>query len=160
MSAFIVDVAHIDYLLTAALEWGRRDPLRYTFGAGWHEWEAITLDTADRVGADLLRENVASVSYRYDAPLGNLPGTVPNPDPAAYVYRRVPARRITDAQVAKAIACYEYQSSEHPGWPGSAAYQFCRSVEKCIMERLPGYDAAQWELRGEDVHALTEPSRG
>lgn len=156
MSAYVVDPAHIDYLVSAAIEWGKRDHLYYKFGETYQEWEKIDVANADAVGADLLRENIASVAYRYeDQPEyeggRGLPGPVPTPAPDCYTFRPVKASTITPAQAALAIHGYEYQACEHPGWKGSAAYEFCRSLEKRILQRLPGYGDAAWELTDSDV---------
>lgn len=156
MSAFIVDHAHIDYLVTAAIEYGmgpRGNSVYWRRSDDWRDSIRVGIDTAEEVGAGLMRENIASVTHRY--PDGDLPGPIPTPDPSAYSFMPVRPSTITAVQVLKAIACYEYQSCEHPGWRDSAAYDFCRRLENAVINRLPGYDDAKWELSTEDVTYAT-----
>lgn len=146
MSAFIVGTDHIDYLVAAAIDTSGR---LGGFGVYW-AGERIASHTADVVGAALLAENIASVSYRYaDEGTGNLPGPIPNPVPADYVYR--PFLQVDAAQVLKAIDCYEYQSCEHPGWHDAEARRFCDTLRRRYAATMPGYDDALWEVRRVDL---------
>lgn len=93
MSAFVVNPAHIDVVLSTAIN-GPSDA-RLSYGLTWHppyvdellEGSAkgpLSAETAGPAGQALLAECVASVSHRYDESLGNLPGPLPNPDPEQY----------------------------------------------------------------------------
>lgn len=136
MSAFLVDKEHIDYLITAALEFPQ-----YGCKARWGETLEITEDTADEVGRGLMIENARSFSYRYpDEP-------VPMP---SYHYTR-PKGRIDPVQVFKAIHCLDYQSCEHPGWKSSKAFAFLQDLTTFTIYQLPGYDAAAWHIVGGEV---------
>ena len=75
MSAFIVGTDHIDYLVSAAVDVGTNGG---GFGIYW-AGERIDWESATRVGAALLAENIASVAYRYAGsdPARGLPGPVP-----------------------------------------------------------------------------------
>ena len=145
MSAFIVSTDHIDYLITAACEAGIGGP-----GVYWDErgqggdLERIDDANAERIGAALLAANVASVAYRYGAGRDQLPGPVPNPDPATYRFRAFPG--IEPVQVLKALDCYAYQSCERPDWQGSPAARFVEALRARYVGQLPGYDAALWEV--------------
>jgi hypothetical protein len=91
MSAFVVDPVHIDLILSAAIN----GPLDYrgSHGPGWSgpyvdelldgiAGGPLTEETADLSGRALLRECVASVSYRYpEDPADRLPGVTPGFDP-------------------------------------------------------------------------------
>lgn len=141
MSAFILGTDHIDYLVSAAVEAGIHQG---GFGIYW-DGQRVEWHNADVVGAALLRENIASVSYRYqDFGTGNLPGPIPNPVPKDYVF--LPFLRVEPAQVVKAIDCYEYQSCEHPGWNDSEARRFCDVLRRRYCATMPGYDDALWEV--------------
>lgn len=99
MSAYVVDQAHVDYLVRAGLgPWQQSGPLRWQDpsvpdgerdyepgammgGSTAHEtYEArrreLTHETAGRVGAMLWSENARSVSFRYD---GESYDTLPGP---------------------------------------------------------------------------------
>jgi hypothetical protein len=39
-----------------------------------------------------------------------------------------------------------YQSCEHPGWEESEARKFCQQLTEGAIARLPGYEAAAWEI--------------
>lgn len=140
MSAFILGTDHIDYLVSAALDCGIR---QNGFGIYWLN-ERIEWHNADQIGAALLRENIASVSFRYESHRGDLPGPIPNPLPDAYTYQ--PFLEVDTAQVLKALDCYEYQSCEHPGWNDSEAHRFCDVLRRRYGATISGYDDALWEV--------------
>ncbi len=160
MSAFMVGARHIDALMTAGIEllgnsWGR---LRWLapateYAEGTHErgepWgpnaieecnkrrRELTVFTAGRTGAMLLAENRRSVDHRYDE----------HEEEEPYTYNRF-ERRLSPVEVLKAIACYEYQSCEHPEWQESEAHAFCEAFRHAMIGKLPGYDEAAWEITG------------
>ena len=164
VSAFIVDKATIDVLVTAAVI-GSSDPgpvqghlhLRWAGvpvprarvacpGDYWAEltrsavvWSEIgrtaTTETASEVGRMLWLENHASVAYRYPGG-GELPGPYPMPILSDYEWRRT--RLLPATVVLKAIGCLEYQSCEHPGWEASEAFRFCDGLRRAMIHRLPG----------------------
>jgi hypothetical protein len=109
VSAWIVDRAHIDVLVQ-----------------GLAESETVTDVDPDTLGQKLWRENLVSVAYRYP---GDGDGERPGPmdfrdaDVDEYVYRR-PGVKIEPGQLMTAIACYAYQSCEHPDWVGSEVEQW------------------------------------
>ena len=152
MSAFILGNDHIDYLVTAAIDLGT--------GAGGFAvyWQPehgghvrLGLDNADEFGAMLMRENIASVQYRYnDTEYADLPGPNITPFASEYEYRRFANfcghEMDTITQVFAALRCYEYQSCEHPGWETSQAKRVCESIRHGYIYRLPGTDEAQWEV--------------
>jgi hypothetical protein len=159
MSAFILSPAHIDVILSTAIN-GPSDNHRPP-GLGWHgpyvdellEGEAsgpLTREKADLAGAALLRECVASVSFRYSEPLGNLPGPAPNPDPEQYEWTDF-GQLLTAIECCAAIDCYEYQSCEHRGWQGSGAKAFCERLRRLLIGCMAGYEAAPWEWSTELV---------
>ena len=139
MSAFIVAAGHIDYLVSAAIA------ANIPYGSVTWLGERVTLANADAVGIGLWGANVASVAARYprDTP-DELPGPVPYTDPGTYTLRQY--RSVAPVQVLKALASFEYQACEHPGWPASEARAFCDRLRRAVITRLPGYDAAAWEI--------------
>lgn len=145
MSAYVVDKAHIDGLVTLASRGPQGvwwEPLRWWNGRQMQDTYGEGRD--DEIGAMLLAENVRSVSARYprDA-LGELPG----PRPAYWLVRYVwsPGRyRPTAIEALKAIACYEYQSCETDDWEQTEAWRFCQALQGAIVSRMPGWDEAAW----------------
>jgi hypothetical protein len=108
----------------------------------------LTTETADSVGAMLLRENHESVNFRYDEKPKITIG-----DPYRF---KQPMKAIEPVQVLKAIACYEYQSCEHPGWEVSEAKEFCEALRIHAINSLPGYDDAAWGIDDKQPEPKTE----
>lgn len=56
----------------------------------------------------------------------------------------------TIAHVAKQLDCYEYQSSEHPGWYRSEAFTLCNRLRRELLNLVPGFGpawhAAPWGI--------------
>jgi len=167
VSAFIVDKAHIDALLTGGLFHSPAYPGDSHMPVTWtvFEWRDVdakdsdwyrasrrilTRETADAVGRMLWWENFRSVGYRY--PDGELPGPVglTADDVESYTFRVLPGS--PDAVVVlSAIACYEYQTCEHLGWERSEAKRFCDALRLYTIKRLPGYGEAPWEITMPDI---------
>jgi len=172
MSAFIVSQEHIEALLRAAIAYGgHRDSFRwltpeeptdtdYQRGEAWgatavanatRRWRELTCDTINEVGRMLLTENVRSVCYRYNEPMdsANLPGPVGfSLAEATFGYFHVVeyTHLLTPVATLKALACYEYQSCEHPDWEGSESKAFCDALRHAAINALPGYEEADWEI--------------
>ncbi len=147
MSAYILSKSHIDVLVTLA----QRGPSGVPVCPmnAWHTVRYGALDARtdyDLIGANLLAENCKSVQHRYpDCEASELPG--PNDGHFMLPYRHSDPRRIpTAVEGLKLLACYEYQSCEHPGWSMSQAREFCESLRHCLISRLEGYDAADWRF--------------
>lgn len=136
MSAFIVDNAHIDAMLTAALAWS--DGGRFTFYQRTADGVTpfvLTDDTADHVGALLLVENQRSVNMRYDE----------DDIEPIYVFKALPwqfGKKPDPVTVLKIVRCYEYQSCEHDGWRDSPGFGFCQFLTALMIANLPGYEKA------------------
>jgi hypothetical protein len=110
----------------------------------WHHTGPDALDRAyqlrpnnpTEVGAMLLAANQSSVNLLYGERAGTEPG---------YRFRRL-AGVPNPVIVLKAIACFEYQSCEHPEWATSQARQFCQELRDRSIDRLPGYEQVPWAL--------------
>ena len=139
MSAFVVSDTHIDALVSVGLAFARPSEPMVWHHAGPDGLERafeLRPDNPTEVGAMLLTANQSSVNLLY----GERGGTKP-----AYSFRRLSG--IPDPVVIlKAIACFEYQCCEHPGWAASQARQFCQELQDRCMGRLPGYEQAPWAL--------------
>lgn len=148
MSAFVVDTTHIHALLTAGLEMGRiqSSPLRWWHPrpdprAGLADPHELTYETAGRVGAMLLAENMRSVNFRY------------REDEIEEPYQFVKLHGTPNPLIVlKALDCYEYQACEHDDWADSEAHAFCEALRHRAIQCLPGYsDAPGWEVTDPDV---------
>lgn len=166
MSAYVVDPAHIDVMLSVAINgpsevrpghWVAPYVLELLPDA--EKSGPITAEVADLAGRTLLHECITSVSYRYNEPLGALPGPRPNPDPEQYEWTDF-GRLITAVEAFCAIDGYEYQSCEHPGWWTSGANHFCHRFRGALVRCLPGYEEAEWGWTVETALARARcPSR-
>lgn len=172
MSAFMHDSAHIDALVHAAfrfsrfgLSWERKASVGS--GMTYEQLKSYDYDGATRIGRMLLVENAESVAHRYnmkdldnDADDGTRPieylGYLDQADSYSYNIddTRKPWRTLPAVAILKALASYEYQSCEHPGWSESEARSFCDSLRHELIGALPGYDAADtWCIYDHEVVA-------
>jgi hypothetical protein len=156
----MVSKEHIDRLIATALH-GPTDNATPS-GYGQHRWSAPRFGadhtelregdgSASLLGDMLVRENLSSIHYRYPDTItspDNTPGPIDQYWLTEYAFQ-VDAKPLTIAQAAKALACYKYQSCEHPGWPHSDAREFCNKLRDRLCGCLPGYDDAEWELSSE-----------
>ena len=109
MSAYVVDKETIDTLIAGALR-------ARLFG----------IDEASEKGQMLWRENVTSVSFRYNLPTRDATELAQyEGDVEAYPYE---ACDPTGETIDAAIDCLDYQSCEHDGWEASAAYSLLKSI--------------------------------
>ena len=142
MSAWIVSADHIDYLLTAAVHLGQMKNGSWIFYDHDRGLQLTPFAQFDTIGAELIAENVASVGYRYhETDLYQMPGPIDKERLMVYQYKRVQVS-MTLGAIAQAVACYEYQSCEHPGWNDSKAKALCDRMNSAILRNIPGWDDA------------------
>ena len=156
MPVWVVSKAHIDALVSAALEldlswYDEPEPEIY----GPDKWRNLAdARRASEVGIMLWAENVASVQFCYPATAEHDAG-YPGPDGFSQVevaaYRFERTEHLSPVVVLKALDCYEYVSSEYPGWRSCEARSFCTSLRDALVHRLPGYREAPWDLEEQDV---------
>lgn len=146
MSAYLCEHVHVEFLVSA--------------GLFVRDYLPRTMAESNRQAQSLRQENLASLRYRYaeqyvgwtDDAIAADSGVGPQPVYTIHAYQRdccyfqnctlpLPARI---AQVCKAIACYEYQSCEHPGWRTSEARAYCHALRVAWCKKLPGYEEAEW----------------
>lgn len=109
MSAYVVDKDLIDRLVAAGLR-------AKLFGA----------EEASEQGRMLWRENVVSVSHRYNLPTRDATELAAyERDVEAYAYEPCAP---TGPQIAADIDCLDYQSCEHEEWLDSAAYGLLKNL--------------------------------
>lgn len=134
MSAWIVSTGHIDVLVHALAQ-----------------YEVISPDLGAegfrRLGQTLWQENHASVNYRYSE-------TTATP---RYQLRTTEAT-LDPIVVLKAVACFEYQSCEHPGWPDSHAHDLMEDLHAAILERNPDLGVRVNGPLGETYRYTTLPA--
>jgi hypothetical protein len=143
VSAYVVGKAHIDAILTTALEPRWPDSPSYWYEPNG-ERRNITQRTASDLGQKLLDENVRSVRYRYAD--GDLPGPLDASYRNPYTFTR--GRVLTAPEMFLALDGLDYQACEHPEWETSEAYAIVQALRSWTWRGLPGYDEADtWEVR-------------
>jgi len=159
MSAYVVDPAHVSYLLQAAIT--RNRPYGIYYGA-WDSQDRERIDehNASRIGSDLMRENIASVMSRYlNSGHDDLPGPITTPAAIDYTYRHSPYANLDPVNVLKAISGYEYQSCEHPEWETSNAKAFCDRLRLAMIDNLAGYDESPyWSVTDDMMYPTRDGS--
>lgn len=131
MSAFVVNPAHINALVTWAAM--KRDLSYY-----WQNRTRHIKGDEKRIAAVLHAENVRSVNSRYQ-----------DHEPAHGFRYKFTLNDATRSPVSIIKAChgYEYQACETDDWRESEAHAIIRAIERHAMHSLPGYESADWEIR-------------
>jgi hypothetical protein len=137
MSAFIVEHAHIDALVS----WAAHNRVSVYLQTTGNRVDVAGNET--QIGKWLMEENEKSVLSRYPQDtLDSAPGCIGERS-TNYKFREfLPA--LKPVEVLKACHCLDYQSCEHDEWPQSLAYGILQSIERAAMRQLPGYENAPW----------------
>lgn len=145
MSAFIVDKNHIDAMVTAAKM--DRD---FSFYHDGKRYKMDTIDACNLIGQALTAQNYRSVNHRYSES-----DEVPE-------YQFSYNMNFKHVEIMKACQCYDYQACETDDYYETFAYAFSKTLFRSQAYRLPGYDAAKWEItecRSENVMCLSDMLR-
>ena len=134
MSAWIVSSGHIDVLVHALAQYEVVSP---DLGA----------DGFRALGQKLWQENHASVNYRY----GEFTNT------PRYQLRTTEAT-LDPIVVLKAVACFDYQSCEHPGWTASDAHELIEALHTAVLARHPDLGERVQGPFGETYRYTTLPA--
>lgn len=136
MSAFMMSKVAID-LLASALTVGE-----------------IALEHPDAVGKALWTEQLASLAYRYPADgSGERPGPIGLLDEHVQAYRFHSVDDITPLSPARLnglVACYRYQSCEHPAWEGSNSERWTAQLATGLRRQV-GDNYAGWDLMAQEL---------
>ena len=121
MSAFVVNMKHISYLVDAACV-----------------LNLVSEERKHELGAMPLAENVKSVNFRYG-----------EKDAAPKFVYAESKTKLSAPQIKSACECLNYQSCEHPEWETSAAFWFLAAL-KAKAETLGVArvnEETAWEIR-------------
>jgi hypothetical protein len=118
MSAFLVSKKHVDTLVSAAIKFGMSGMASLPNSLGQTLWD----------------ENVKSVNA----------GIGPKANKRTYEFTAVEVP--SPVAVMKAVQCYQYQASDHAGWEGSAAAEFCDLLIHAAIRSSAGYEDAEWAI--------------
>jgi len=135
MSAFICT----DYHINALVNWASLAGVTYYTG-----FERRSVRFREEAVTTLLAEaNMAGVNERYDE--NNV---------STHTYESF-APDITPVQVLKAVDCLDYQCCEWAHWEDSNARRVVEAIRDEAIRKLPGYDAAEWELIDDGRRAVS-----
>ena len=149
MSAYLCEAKHIGAI--ASFLGSDRGQVSYVErhlekGTAIAESEPIAV----RVGVELGRENLRSVSARYphDNGDGDRPGEAHDSD-TDYLARCSQCSRlflpsVNPARMLKALDCYEYQACETNDYPQSRAANLIKLARARAIRALPEYEDAAW----------------
>lgn len=154
MSAYIVDKAHIDALVTLYQNGPTGVPVNpmnaWTLPLYLNdqiedhrasEDEGLRLD--DVLGRVLWVENYNSIVYYSPDAVDEVFADI-----SGYTAHR--GRRLTVPEALKAVRGYRYQACEHPGWVTSFAKKVVDQLLDELTSRVDGYDDADtWEIHDE-----------
>lgn len=162
MSAYLCSDRHLAYLIRAAAQ--TNSPAGDCFSY-YHDGKRRTVYAEPspngmsfaEFGQMLRDENVRSLQARYGDRAAELVGGF-----TTYTHQIYPdPSKFSAVQVAKALACYAYQTCEHGAWTASAAHSFVRDLEHRQWSRVPGYEAAAWgEPEPGGTISLSDLARG
>ena len=62
-----------------------------------------------------------------------------------------PEKKVSVVQAIKFAHCIDYQSCEHDGWEKSRAYAIIQDRIDFLINRLPGYDEAEWDASNDEI---------
>lgn len=146
MSAYLVTLEHIQYLIEAGKHYGMLIPDEKA-DFGHIQLKNASQEKLEAFGQMLWDENVKSVEGRYpDCKGKELPGEwlgVPMDDRRFF---RVGSfwTHFDPLQVIAACKCYAYQSCEHKEWEESQAHKYTEGLIGAACSHLPGYDKTIW----------------
>lgn len=144
MSCKVVSDAHLHALIATAI-YGPKDAQEHVRRGLWHVWyerKYAALDCADKIGQMLLAANLKSYGGHYPSEAD------PDGDAKrAGAYRfPVSVEPLTRIQALKAIFCLEYQSDAQEDWKTSKAAEFLQLLRLQVIESLPGYEDAAYDI--------------
>jgi hypothetical protein len=129
MSCFVVPDFHIDTLVSWAASTGAA-----AFIDGLNPRE---------LAAELHLANCAAYRERYGESVGE-----------SYTFTMRPeVHAMPSVQVLKAVACLRYQCSDWSRFEGSPADRALDRIRDHAIARLPGYQAADWQLEKDSTLA-------
>lgn len=134
MSAFMLDHAHINALVTAAFQ------LHPSYVWAGKEFDRATHET--KMGRILLAENARSVNARYPDTDGDATAGI---DGYEHQLNLKDVGRPA-VELIKLCNCYDYQACETDDYKQTPAARIVQGIRAAAINNLPGYDDAPWCL--------------
>ena len=149
MSAIMLHPVHIAALVEAAISRdGVSGSMSHHFGPGARNpgFRPCIHGDADYLGNMLTGTMRRSVRHQYgetEAPDGE--AEYSHAAASAALRGRPP---LSEIEIGRALACYDYQACEAPDWKGSEAERFGHELREHLLRRL-GHDCELWAITPE-----------
>ena len=138
MSCYIIDKKDMKKIVLAFRKFTAAQHTSQVRIPGDEDYSDLTeIETMSRVGQILVDQNYRSYNYRYNETLEPEAFEITGQD-LMYV------PRLTPVETLKALASYDYQSSETPDYEETDAWKLANIIRHYAIESLPGYDEAKW----------------
>lgn len=138
MSCYVIDKKDMKKIVLAFRKFATNQHTSQVRIPGDDDYSDLTeIETMNRIGQILVDQNYRSVNYRYDDRLEPEVFEITGND-LKYT------KRLTPVETLKALASYDYQSSETPDYEETAACKLANLIRHYAIESLPGYDEARW----------------
>jgi len=138
MSCYIIDKKDMKKIVLAFRKFAANQHTSQVRIPGDEDYSDLTeIETMNRVGQILVDQNYRSYNHRYDDGLEPEVFEITGND-LKYT------KRLTPVEALKALASYDYQSSETPDYEETAACKLADIIRHYAIEALPGYDDAKW----------------
>ena len=150
MSAFLIGKQTIGLLAHYAVE---HEVVQYG------ECYGMNLDKKKVIEA-LVRANVISLATRYpdDAdPVESFMGMSKAEFIQACQIEASRAWNVPVIEILKSCNCFEYQACEYDDWPKSTANKILNAIRKDCINKLPGYEEAQWGYTTDNPPPIVTP---
>jgi len=158
MSEILVERAHIDALLTAAVKWGEREPeyARFSFcgerpdgdGGVPRSPASLTTENASELGREIWLFHFEMCGW-WDEEEEEIPDT---DEVAGYTFDPLPGDP-DPLVILRSVSFYEYQTApeELEEWSDTNTYRFLQYLRSAAIERLPGLGRVPWGISDRDV---------
>lgn len=141
MSAFIVSDEHINTIVSYFMDYRRDYRLWYSIG---EQYGYMDEEAAPQVAHVLHSENVRSVNERYSETASD--------ETYQFKLNRQAKNQFTIGEIARAIDCLEYQSSESDDYYATDAYKIIRSMRKHLLNKIADREGVDlWEITTSDI---------
>lgn len=138
MSCYIIDKKEMKKIVLAFRKFATAQHTYKVRIPGDEDYSDLSeIETMSRVGQILVDQNYRSYNYRYEETLEPEVFEITGQD-LMYV------PRLTPVETLKALASYDYQSSETPDYRETAACKLAEIMHQFAVESLPGYSEAKW----------------
>lgn len=138
MSCYVIDKKDIKQIVLAFRKFAAVQHTPEVRIPGDKDYSDLTeIETLNRIGQILVDQNYRSYNFRYDEQLETESFEITGKD-------LMFMKRLTPVETLKALASYDYQSSETPDYQETTACKLANLIRYYAINALPGYEEAKW----------------